>query len=322
MFQGMSVKSELEAWWKAKGTAFSGELKWSEPLSRYTYYQIGGPATLLAIPRSEADIELIAQCLGVTGVKHFVLGAGSNLLISDDGFDGIVIRTAKTNIDVRRRVKNGEHENLIEAGGSAMISSVLRRAVQDGWGGLEFLAGVPGTIGGAVKMNAGTHLGETQSRLRKVTAALLSAPLTWAEYSGEDLKFQYRKNLFLPAEAIVWSTVWEITPEEPRVVKARVDETLARRKQTQPVDFPSCGSVFKNPKESGLSAWQVIDKLGLRGHRIGNAQIAEKHSNFIINLGGARARDVYGLIELVKKRAQSELGIMMQEEVIWVGPGL
>jgi UDP-N-acetylmuramate dehydrogenase len=312
----MSAKTELENWWKARGTGFSGELKWTEPLGRYTYYQIGGPATLLAIPRTEADLELLAECVIATGAHYFVLGAGSNILVSDEGFDGIVIRTGKLNSEIK--FVNPER-NLVETGASVMISSLLRRAAQEGWGGLEFLSGVPGTVGGAVRMNAGTHLGETQSRLRKVTAAHLSSPLIWANYEGDELSFQYRKNLFLPADSLVWSATWEITPEPAAIVKARIDETLSRRKQTQPVDYPSCGSVFKNPKESGQSAWQVLDKLGLRGHRIGNAQIAEKHSNFIINHGGAKAREVRALIDLAKTRALSELGISLQEEVIYIG---
>jgi UDP-N-acetylmuramate dehydrogenase len=315
----MSVKNELETWWKSRGTAFSGEMKWDEALARYSYYQIGGLATLFLTPKTEDDLELIAECVGTTGIKYFFLGAGSNILISDKGFNGIVIRLGKVNTEIRRLGDPGAEINLIQAGGSAMISSFLRRASQDGWGGLEFLAGIPGTIGGAVKMNAGTHLGETRDRLRKVTVAMLTSPLSWNVYEGEALKFEYRKNLFLPEEAIVWSTVWEMTPEESLVVKSRIDQTLTRRKQTQPVDSPSCGSVFKNPRGTELGAWQVVDKLGLRGHRIGGAQISEKHPNFIINAGAARAIDVRDLIALVKTRAQKELGIALQEEVIWVG---
>jgi len=312
------IKTALEIWWKSRGTSFSGELKWGEALARSTYYQIGGPATLLAIPRSENDLELIAECIGNTGCKYFVLGAGSNILISDEGYHGMVIRAGKMNTEIRRP---DPERNIIEAGAGVMVSSLLRRAGQDGWGGLEFLTGIPGTVGGAVKMNAGTHLGETQSRLRKVTTALLTAPLMWQNFEGEELKFQYRKNLFLSEDNFIWSTSWEITPEEDAgVVKRRIGEALLRRKETQPVDFPSCGSVFKNPKESGLTAWQVLDKLGLRGHRIGLAQIAEKHSNFIINLGGAKASDVRALIDLAKTRAKTQLGIELQEEVIYVGP--
>ena len=133
-----------------------------------------------------------------------------------------------------------------------------------------------------------------------------------------DFSFKYRKNLFLPADSIVWSVEWDITPEEPSVVKARIDDILSRRKANQPVEYPSCGSVFKNLKDTGQSAWQVIQQLGLRGHQIGNAQFSEKHCNFIINLGGATAEDVKSLITLAKQRAAQELGVELEEEVIQI----
>jgi UDP-N-acetylmuramate dehydrogenase len=184
------------------------------------------------------------------------------------------------------------------------------------------MTGIPGSIGGAIKMNAGTHLGETQNRLVRVEVFPLLAEHQASSgtqvFEKDQFQFQYRKNLFLPPGSLIWSAEWSIDLKEPSQVKAVIDETLQRRKATQPIDYPSCGSVFKNPKASGISAWQVIDRLGLRGHRIGNAQFAEKHSNFIINLGGARAADVKALIELAKSRAQSELGISLEEEVIYL----
>jgi UDP-N-acetylmuramate dehydrogenase len=297
----------------------SCEIKFQENLSRYTYYQIGGQAKVLAVPKSQEDLEWVWKGIRKTGSKYFLLGAGSNILISDRGFDGVVIRLGKLNQELR-----GE-ANQVYAGGSVMISTLLRRAAQEGWGGLEFLAGIPGSVGGAVRMNAGTHLGETESRLRSVEALILPLETAWDAavesrvFQDQELEFQYRKNLFLPAHAVVWATRWEITAESGSDVKKRIEETLSRRKQTQPIDFPSCGSVFKNPKESGLTAWQVLDRLGLRGHQIGNAQISEKHSNFILNLGGAKASDVKSLIDLAKSRASKELGIELREEVIFVG---
>jgi UDP-N-acetylmuramate dehydrogenase len=172
-------------------------------------------------------------------------------------------------------------------------------------------------------MNAGTHLGEAQSRLLQVEAYSLiqqseTEDLNPLRYSRDLLQFEYRKNLFLPPGCVVWRAEWKIDQQDPTQVKTLIDDTLARRKTTQPIDYPSCGSVFKNPKASGLSAWQVIDQLGLRGHRIGAAQFSEKHSNFIINLGGATASDVKSLIELAQSRAEKELGIQLEEEVIYL----
>jgi UDP-N-acetylmuramate dehydrogenase len=131
---------------------------------------------------------------------------------------------------------------------------------------------------------------------------------------------EYRKNLFLPKDSLVTETEWAIRQEEPSQVKGRLDEVLARRKATQPIDQPSCGSVFKNPRESGLSAWQIVDRLGLRGHRIGGAEFSPKHSNFIVNVdvGNAKASDVRALIDLAKTRAKAELGVDLSEEVIYL----
>jgi UDP-N-acetylmuramate dehydrogenase len=168
-------------------------------------------------------------------------------------------------------------------------------------------------------MNAGTHLGEAQERVHRVGAYLLHAAQLQV-WDRSEMAFEYRRHRFLPEGAIVTWVDWKITPTDPQQVKRVLDETLERRKSTQPVDFPSCGSVFKNPRATGLRAWQVVDRLGLRGHQIGNAQFAEKHSNFIINRGGALAADVRALIELAKARAKAELGIELEEEVKYLGP--
>ncbi len=295
---------------------FSGDFKENEPLSRHTYYRIGGPARLLAVPRSVEDLQWIARGIGETGIPFQVIGLGSNYLVSDDGFDGLVIKL--TRIDLGVEVVSSDR---LKTGASVAVSSLLRRAAQEGWGGLEFLAGIPGSIGGVIAMNAGTHLGEAKDRVCRVEAIQVFGD-NFGErlvFEGSKLKFDYRQNQFLPHGALVTSCIWEITPREPAGVKADLDIILARRKSTQPVDYPSCGSVFKNPKAHGMHAWQVLDQVGLRGYRIGDAQVAEKHSNFIINHGAATARDVRSLIDLAKTRARDQLGIELEEEVKYLG---
>ncbi len=312
---------EAQRWFRENGKGFSGQLSFDEPLSKYTYYRIGGPASILAIPKGREDLVWLANAIRETRVPFFILGAGSNLLVSDQGYAGLIIRCSRINLDIDRLDSDAGYDG-IRTGGSVAISTLLRRAVQEGWGGLEFLTGIPGSIGGVVRMNGGTHLGEAQDRLRRLDVFHLSEETgAWGVESIDraGFKFSYRRNHFLPRSSIVLAADWEIRPEPPAKVKAVIDETLSRRKSTQPVDYPSCGSVFKNPKESGMSAWQVVDKLGLRGHRIGDAQFAEKHSNFIINHGSARAADVLALIELAKKRARDELGVTLEEEVIHLG---
>ena len=284
----------------------------SELLSKHTYYRIGGPAEHFVIPGSVAELETLRQ--EFVGKEEAVtwIGLGSNILASDKGFPGTVIKLSRIDLMVEMV---GER---LRTGASVAVSSLLRRCAEEGWGGLEFLTGIPGSIGGVVKMNAGTHLGEAKDRLFEVTTwnFLSGVTRTWR---ADEMRFEYRKNLFLQKCDIVTSATWSIERRDPAQVKHLIDETLRRRKQTQPLEHPSCGSVFKNPKNCGLSAWQVIDRLGLRGHQIGHAQFSEKHPNFILNLGGAKASEVKRLIDLAKKRAQDELGIQLQEEVIELG---
>jgi UDP-N-acetylmuramate dehydrogenase len=301
-----------KGWFLENASRFRGQLLFDERLSKHTYYRIGGPAKILAHPKGVEDLALLSEGIGETGIPYFVMGAGSNLLVSDEGFAGLVIRMSKIDLEI---AKEG---SLVRSGAGVAVSTLLRRAAQEGWAGLDFLTGVPGSIGGVIAMKAGTHLGEAKDKVKRVEAfdLLTGKPLV---FEGDALKFEYRKNLFLPSSALVTRAFWQITQASPESVKAAIDEVIVRRKATQPVDYPSCGSVFKNPKASGKNAWQVVDSLGLRGHRIGNAQFAEKHSNFIINLGGAKASEVRALIDLAKTRAKAELGIELEEEVKFVG---
>ena len=330
-------------WFSADSAEFTGQLFFGEFLAKYTYYRIGGPARVIAVPKSAADISWLREGIAHTQIPYFVLGQGSNVLVSDAGFDGLIIRAHRLNLEIKSIETDIPAVLRVRTGASVAISSLLRRAAQEGWGGLQFLTGIPGSVGGAVTMNAGTHLGESAGSLRRVEAYTLVGgvglggepgldigqgqnvtqkrdaiqgvdPLV---FEGEDLQYQYRKNLYLPRGALIWAAEWEVHQQDAAQVKLLIDQTLSRRKATQPIDYPSCGSVFKNP--SGHSAWQVIDRLGLRGHRIGNACFSEKHSNFIINLGSACALDVRSLIELAKARAKTELGITLEEEVIYLG---
>jgi UDP-N-acetylmuramate dehydrogenase len=329
-----SAVANAQHFFREKQATFEGQILFDEPLSKHTYYRIGGPAAILAFPKSIGDLQILAQGIAETGIPFFILGMGSNLLVADAGIPGLVIRATKLNLEMKLDPTQNAGRQVLRTGGSVAISSLLRRASQEGWGGLEFLTGIPGSIGGAVRMNAGTHLGETKDRLIAVEAYSFeqlantgnSGPESCRPelFKDEALRFEYRKNLFLPKNTLVYAAEWAITKSDPAQVKATIDQTLSRRKATQPIDYPSCGSVFINPKfpgpkSAGLHSWQVIDQLGLRGHRIGNAQFSEKHCNFIVNLGGAKASDVKNLINLAKSQALSKLGITLEEEVIYFG---
>lgn len=289
---------------------FEGEIAFDEPLSKHTYFKIGGPARALATPRTTGDLEILGRFVVAERVPFFLLGLGSNLLVRDAGFDGLCVKTTKLPAAI------AEEAGGIRAGAGVPVAAFLRKAAAEGWDGFEAISGIPGTIGGIVAMNGGTHLGETADLILEVRTFDLLRPESPARARGkEDLAFSYRKNHFLGPGEIVIDSLWKLARGEPGKIREKLDSLYRRRKETQPLDFPSCGSVFKNPRESGMRAWEVIDRLGLRGHRIGNAQIAEKHPNWILNLGEARAADVIGLIELAKTRAKSELGVTLVEEV-------
>jgi len=296
--------------------SFEGEIRFDEPLKKHTYYRIGGPVLVHATPRSLADLKLLSKAIGATAIPYFVMGAGSNVLVSDDGFAGLVIKSSRLNLMVEELAS----KKLVKTGASVAVSSLLRKASKQGWGGFEFLTGVPGTIGGVVRMNAGTHLGEAKDKVTSVEYFDLEQPdQDFIRVEATDLKFSYRNNHFLPRSAVVYAAEWSFELNDPKKVETLIKKTLTRRKETQPIDFPSCGSVFKNPRDAGVRSWEVIDRLGLRGHRIGDAQFSEKHPNFILNHGKAQAREVKQLIDLAKNRALKELNINLEEEVRYLG---
>lgn len=291
-----------------ESNSFSGSLLFNEPLAKHTYFKIGAPASLIAVPKSDADLIFLSEKIRSKKIPYFILGLGSNILAPDLPSDRLYIKTTLLNQDLR------EENSHIYSGASVTVAAFLRRASTEGWDGFSFMSGIPGTIGGVVAMNGGTHLGEASSCLHQVKTFSFSEG-KFLIYPKELLKFSYRKNHFLSADELITEASWIYKSGDPAVIRENLDTLFRRRKETQPLDFPSCGSVFKNPEGTTLRAWEVVEKLGLRGHKIGNAQIAEKHPNWILNLGNAKASDVIALIELVKSRARIELSIELHEEV-------
>jgi UDP-N-acetylmuramate dehydrogenase len=277
-----------------------------EPLARHGFWRIGGPADVFVV------VKTVAQLAGVMAlsVPVTVLGNGSNLLIADAGIRGVVIRLkgeflASTVVD-----------GVVEVGGGLLNAALLARLSRQGLGGLGCLAGIPGTVGGAIRMNAGWRLGEIGAITRSVEAVLDGGEIV--RYSPEDIGFVYRRAPGLPHGAVVtraWLSVVE--GEAVATEKAEIREYLGRRKATQPLDRPSCGSVFKNPP--GDYAGRLIEVVGLKGHTIGGAQLSEKHANFIVNIGDATAADVYGLIKLARDTVLAETGMVIEPEVHAVG---
>lgn len=238
-----------------KFEGFQGEIRQNEPLSKHTYYQIGGPCKALLQPKSWEDLGVIKEVIQKEKIPYFIMGKGSNLLVADNGFQGLVIKADKLNIEI------SEQSDILTTGSSVTVSSLLRRAGREGWGGLEFLTGVPGSIGGVVFMNAGTHLGEAKDKLLSIRCFDFDGKEALKEVAGSDLKYSYRQNHFLKSSQIVYSAQWKVEQRDPSSVQKEITEVLNRRKASQPLEAPSCGSVFKNPYDSGMRSWEVIDKL-------------------------------------------------------------
>lgn len=283
----------------------------NESLTRHTTYRIGGPARYLALPESLAHLESLATYLRSSHEPYAILGNGSNMLAPDDGFPGWVIKTTNFAPFLVRL-----QHNHIHASAGLLNARVLRACAEQGLSGLEYLAGVPGTIGGAVWMNAGTASGWIEQNLVRVESFSFSKGRQ--SYSEDQLKFSYREQHFLDRDEIILSAVFQMMAKEPAEIVAALAESARKRKEAQPIEMPSCGSVFRNPP--GTSAWKCVEQVGLKGHKVGGARFSLKHSNFIVNEGGATRADVLALIALAKERVKLQLGIELQEEVIVLRP--
>lgn len=285
------------------------------PLASFTYYKIGGPARYFAQPQNEDELREIAEFIKNRKLRLFILGAGSNVLFDDRGFDGLVLNTSK----IDRRLS--QEQKTLETGAGVMVIQLLRHCMSQGIGGFEFLVGVPGNMGGVFYMNAGTKLGEIKDVVTEITVFNLDQ-VQERILTKDQLKYTYRAQHFLKPREIILRGKVAGQHSDPKTVQEQVQRLLEARKRSQPIDKPSCGSVFKNPDSAkGQHAWKLIDDAGLRGFRIGAAQISELHTNFIVNLGGAKASDVRALIQEAKKRVHDKFGLTLEEEVRLVSYG-
>jgi UDP-N-acetylmuramate dehydrogenase len=278
------------------------------PLSRFTTIGTGGPAAALARPRSLAELEEALRYAEQEGLEVVVVGLGSNLLAADEGVEALVVRLEGELAHVEAR------DRMLVAGGGAANAVCLHRARAAGLGGFEFACAIPGTAGGGVRMNAGAY-GRDWS---DVVVRALVATADGAEWlSPSELGLAYRHSE-LRAAAVVASVEYRLDPREPAEIKATVAELVARRKETQPTNKRTFGSVFKNPPGE-LGAGKILELCGLKGHRVGGAVISPKHANFIENAGGATSADCVALIVEARRRAREEFGVELEREVVFVG---
>ena len=280
------------------------------PLARHTSLGVGGPADALATPESIDELAALVALAGAHGLPLHVLGGGFNTLVLDGGLDGVVVRTARL-----RGLALEPDGTTLRAEAGVSHSQIVRLCVERGLAGLEFGAGVPGTVGGWIAMNAGVPEAEVGSAVRDVETAGPGA--TRRTRSRGEMGFTYRAATGLEPGEIVLAARFALVPSEVALVRAAIDRHLAHRRATQPIDQPSFGSVWKNPP--GEHAGRLIEAAGLKGLRSGGAQISPVHGNFIVNLGGATAADVLALMARAREAVQARSGVTLEPEVRIVG---
>ncbi len=289
-----------------------GKLSADVTLAPYTWLRVGGPADVLFIPKDEADLALFLSSTP-DDIPVQILGVASNTLVRDGGVRGVTIRLgpafAKIEID----------GTLVSAGAAALDNKVAKTAAKAGISGLEFFAGIPGTIGGALRMNAGCYGAETKDVLRSVVA--IDRRGRRQEMSLEDLQYSYRHS-GAPSDLIYTQAVFEGLMDKSADIEARIADITARREESQPIKEKTGGSTFKNPdpdQSGGRGAWKVIDAAGGRGFRVGGAQMSEKHCNFIINTGEATAADLENLGETIRAMVKKSEGVDLEWEIKRIG---
>lgn len=297
-----------------------GQILRGETLAPFTWFRVGGPAEALFIPADEEDLSEFLRALPEE-IPVTVLGVGSNVIVRDGGVPGVVIRLAGrqwAQIVTDFDSVDGPEARVI-AGAGALDSMVAKAAAKAGVAGLEFFAGIPGTIGGALTMNAGCYGAETKDVLEAAWGFDRSGEMR--TFSVEDMGFTYRHSAF-DGEIIWMQAVFKGRRDTPEAVQARMNEITSRREGSQPIREKTGGSTFKNPElENGekLSAWKLVDEAGMRGHKRGGAQVSEKHANFLINTGDATAADIEGLGEDVRAAVKAKHGVELNWEIKRVG---
>ncbi len=290
--------------------SFDGEIRLDEPLSKHTSYRIGGPARAYILVNSPAALSAALTACKADECPWVVVGKGSNLLVSDAGFKGAVIVLAGE----FRNWKFDEENARVVVGAGTTLSRLVQEVFHRGYSGMEFAVGTPGSVGGAVRMNAGTKDDWIGSRVVSVTTFAPDQGLK--RYAPSDIEWAYRSTSFAPDEIIV-EVELQLTPALSGNIHDKMRTLLERRKASQPLEYPSCGSVFKNPE--GASAGALIDEVGLKGSMCGGAQISEKHANFIVNKNKACASDVLALIKRAQEKVKEHYGIELQPEVKFLG---
>ena len=279
----------------------------NEPLAPHTWYRIGGPARWYIRPRSVEELQLAARRCTENEIPMYVLGLGANLLVGDEGVNAAVFR-----LDAEHFRKVRFEGTTLDVGAGVDMQKLILRTVRQGLAGIECLAGIPGTIGGGIRMNAGGKFGDIGAVVTRVQ--VMDYEGTLFERTKDDLVFDYRSTN-IAAKFILGATL-ELDEDDPERIMKKTKEIWMYKRNTQPLNTKNCGCIFKNPR--GLSAGALIDQAGLKGFRVGNAEVSEKHANFIIAHEGCRADDVMKLVKIIKEKVDDKNQILLESEVqIW-----
>ena len=285
------------------------DIKTDEILSKYTTFRVGGPAKVFLTIHSEEELRNIFLALKKQNLPYFVLGNGSNLLVSDEGYEGVIIYLGEEFQEVE------VSGTQIRAKAAALLGKVARIAMEEALAGLEFAAGIPGSLGGGVVMNAGAYGGELSQVITKVRAMNPEGEVVTLE--KEELLLGYRTSIFKTRPFVILEIFMELIKGDKEEIQGKIKEYTKARVEKQPLEYPSAGSTFKRPE--GYFAGKLIMDAGLRGYRVGDAQVSEKHCGFVINRGNATASDIKTLMSDVAKKVKEEFGVDLEAEVILLG---
>jgi UDP-N-acetylmuramate dehydrogenase len=284
-------------------------MKFNEPLKEHTTFKIGGPVDVMIMPKNIEELQTIITTCASKHFPYIVLGLGSNILVRDKGYRGIAIKLGNS----LKTIQITDNQIYCEAG--IRLSELSRKSADSGLSGLEFAEGIPGSLGGAIVMNAGAYDGEMKNVITSVQA--ISPQGEIRTFNSSELEFSYRHSIFQANGFIVVSALMKLKYDNIDVIKNKMREFARQRREKQPLEFPSAGSIFRRPE--GFYVGPMIEKMGLKGYRIGGAEVSAKHAGFIINIGDAAASDVIQLIKYIQEKALHQYGVNLQPEIVIIG---
>ncbi|MGD2271150.1 MAG: UDP-N-acetylmuramate dehydrogenase [Desulfobacterales bacterium] len=315
----MSLDRDAKNWLHGR---FGPNIKFDEPMSKHTYFRIGGPAEAYLLPRSQRDLIEVIVWAGQTQQPYLIIGDGTNLLVKDTGIPGLVIGLRKC-LNQISYTYGGAENTLVTAGAGARLQRLCKFAIEAGLAGLNFAIGIPGTVGGGIMMNAGTAEGAMENVLESIEVMLPNGQMAGLE--REKLDFRYRALSFKPVmdtnyrkKPIILEGSFKLKKSDARHLQREARALLDSRNKTQPLHYPSAGCFFKNPP-AGKTAGELIELAGLKGRRVGDAEISAKHANFIVNSGRATCADVIALMEIVQESVSKLFNIALEPEVKIIG---